>query len=367
MKLLSLILLTFGLTRLSQAQATSVDVSDYSIRLDESYSAPAQLLRPGARQDEIDLVILFHGSGPYDMDATVPNRDGSIRSANFRMIAEYLASKGGASLRYHKRGVLGIGKFDRAEMQKAMALSQLVTDAEEVLEFALELPSIGSIYLFGWSEGAWVAAHLAARRPSDVAGVILQAPPNSPMARILERQHIEIGLSYLADVIDVDKNGVLTLPEVLSIPSGPVQLMPTFYLWGPSSSPDAPSFSARVDVDGNAEIDIEKELRPVVVGRLKMMEMIPQTLSPVISDVMRDNELPIFILHGDMDGWVSSAEGMSIKEALPDRVELHRYAELGHALSTTSVMAEDGFDDMDIQPLHDLATWLDLQKELAAL
>jgi len=87
MKLLSLILLTFGLTRLSQAQATSVDVSDYSIRLDESYSAPAQLLRPGARQDEIDLVILFHGSGPYDMDATVPNRDGSIRSANFGMIA----------------------------------------------------------------------------------------------------------------------------------------------------------------------------------------------------------------------------------------------------------------------------------------
>ncbi len=142
MKLLSLILLTFGLTRLSQAQATSVDVSDYSIRLDESYSAPAQLLRPGARQDEIDLVILFHGSGPYDMDATVPNRDGSIRSANFRMIAEYLASKGVASLRYHKRGVLGIGKFDRAEMQKAMALSQLVTDAEAVLESALELPSI---------------------------------------------------------------------------------------------------------------------------------------------------------------------------------------------------------------------------------
>jgi len=212
--------------------------------------------------------------------------------------------------------------------------------------------------LYGWSEGALIAAHLAARRSSDVAGVILQAPPNSSMARILERQHIEIGLSYLAGVIDVDKNGVLTLPEVLSIPPGPVQLMPTLYLWGPSSSPDAPSFGARVDVDGNAEIDIEKELRPAVVSTIKMMEMMPQTLSPVIGDVMRDNELPILILHGDMDGWVSSAEGVSIKDALPDRVELHRYAELGHALSTTSVRAEDEFDVMDSQPLHDLVTWL---------
>jgi len=348
-----LLCLVFNLE--SPAQNTSLTIS---ISLDEDYQTSAKLLRPEQTVSAQDLVILFHGSGPYDMDATVPDGIGGVLSANFKLISEYLAENGISSLRYNKRGVLGNGNYDQVQLQKAMSLPQLVSDAEEMLNYALALPDVNNIYLFGWSEGAWVASHLAAKRFDDVAGIILQAPPNSSLVSIVRSQHIDNGLPYLSEIIDVDENGALSVTEILSIPPGPVQLMPRFYMWDPSSSLQSPVVNKYVDTDSNGEINLETELRPAIERTLSMMATRPPAMSPVIADVMKNVPVPIAILHGDMDGWVPSDESEEIKLALQEKVTLFRYKDLGHSLSQTSVLSEDGFNSMEAAPLSDLVAWI---------
>ncbi len=339
----------------SPAQNTSLTVS---ISLDEDYQTSAMLVRPEQAVSPQDLVILFHGSGPFDMDATVPDGKGGVLSANFKLISEYLAENGISSLRYNKRGVLGNGSYDQVQLQKAMSLPQLVSDAEQMLNYALALADVNNIYLFGWSEGTWVASHLAAKRNDDVAGIILQAPPNSSLVSIIRTQHIENGLPYLSKIIDADENGALSITEILSIPPGPVQLMPMFYMWDPSSSPQSPVVNKYVDTDSDGEINLETELRPAIERTLSMMATRPPELSPVIADVMKNVPVPIAILHGDMDGWVPLGESEAIKLALQENVTLFRYADLGHALSRTALLSEDSFNPMEIDPLSDLVAWI---------
>jgi len=47
--------------------------------------------------------------------------------------------------------------------------------------------------------------------------------------------------------------------------------------------------------------------------------------------------------------------------ALQEKVTLFRYSDLGHSLSRTSVLSEDGFNSMEVAPLRDLVAWITLQ------
>jgi len=353
-----LLCLVFNLNFTAQNVTAQNTSTAYSIPLDDDYQTNAKLVRPEKAEVAQDLVIMFHGSGPYDMDTTVPDGQGGVLSENFRVISDHLATNQISSLRFHKRGVLGDGNYDFAQVQKAMQLSQLLSDAEQVLDFALELPDIDQIYLFGWSEGTWVASHLAAKRSLDVAGIVLQAPPNSALASIVETQHVLIGLPYLSEKIDQDKNGALSINEILSIPAGPVQLMPQFYMWDRSSSPTAPVLNKRTDADGDGEINLETELRPIIEQTITMMAQMPSEVSPIIAEVLHNVSVPVAILHGDMDGWVPASESVAIKSALKDVVTLFRYPNLGHALSPTPDLAEDSFDRIEEAPLNDMVTWI---------
>ncbi len=62
-----------------------------------------------------------------------------------------------------------------------------------------------------------------------------------------------------------------------------------------------------------------------------------------------------------MDGWVPVSEGEAIVAAFPASATLYSYPTLGHALSTTKVLAEDSFDLMETAPLEDLVSWISRQ------
>lgn len=330
---------------------------ELEIPLDEDYTTAAVLTLPDTGAESYPTVILFHGSGPWDMDAAYSDAEGD--SSNFRLIAESLASEGIAVLRFHKRGALGNGEYNMAEAQKTAFLSQIIADAEAVLAFAQAQETVGEIYLYGWSEGAWVAAHLAANQPEAIAAIIFQAPPNSPMAEIIEYQHLELGMSYLAENIDADQDGSLSLEEAATIPStGSVGLMAAYYIFAQQSNPDEPSFSPYSDSNGDAVLALEGELRPSIERSLEMIRAYDDGINRVISEVLAESNLPILILHGDADGYVPLSEGEAVAEALPEQVDLLVYEGLGHALSPITVVAEDRFGVMSEQPILDLIAWL---------
>ncbi|MCR4391269.1 MAG: alpha/beta hydrolase [Candidatus Acetothermia bacterium] len=115
-------------------------------------------------------VILISGSGPQNRDEEIPGVPGYLP---FRWIADHLARRGVAVLRYDDRGV-GDSTGDHATATTA----DFADDAEAAFKYLQGRKEIdpNQVGFLGHSEGATVAAMVAARNP-DVAFVIAMAGP----------------------------------------------------------------------------------------------------------------------------------------------------------------------------------------------
>jgi uncharacterized protein len=357
----SLLLLLLGLLPAVSAQESTFGSQELMIDLGSGFTTRAIFTTPAAGDEPFPTVILFHGSGPYDLDATyatVPG--GEPLSTNFRLIAESLAAEGIAVLRFNKRGVLGDEQYDFEQVQRSYDLDQLVADGLAVVDAAQALDSVGDLYLYGWSEGAWVATNIAAQR-DDIAGVILQGAPNGDLSTVIGYQYLENGLPYLAESIDADGDGGLTLAEIATIPAGyPVSLMTSFFLYDQTSTPDAPLLNTFVNADGDDRIDLEAELRPSVELFIRNYPAFVRSVeaSYALGDMIAEHNIPTLLLHGERDGWVPLTSAESIAAANPETATLVIYPGLGHALSPVESVVADVFGVMDAQPLADLAAWI---------
>jgi dienelactone hydrolase len=131
-------------------------------------------------------VVLVHGSGPNDRDETV--------GANkpFRDIADGLASRGIAVLRYDKR--------TKVYPQQMMALKDLTVEQETIadalvaLAFLREQHEIDAqrVFLLGHSLGAYLAPRIAERDP-QLAGVIMMAGTTRPIEDVMVEQYQYLG------------------------------------------------------------------------------------------------------------------------------------------------------------------------------
>jgi hypothetical protein len=355
-----LLIAGLSLTYTSVSQDATFIERPLEINLDGSFTTQAVLTLPIVGIAPYPTLILFHGSGPYDMDATYTTEGEEPVSTNFKLLAEELSRAGIAVLRFNKRGVLGTGDYDFAQIQ-ASTLDQLILDAHTVITTALEQPEVDSdaLYLYGWSEGAWVISNAAQTHP-ELAGLILQGAPDDNLATILPYQHIELGLPYLTYIIDDNQDGLLTLEEISRIPSSAVGLMATFYLYAQDSTPEAPKLNTFTDQNGDGFIDIENELRPLVemvIGNYAAY--LPQLeASYLTGDLIQIAAIPTLILHGEYDGWVPLRSAEAIANAAPDIATLITYPALGHALSAVETPTEDVFKVMDNQPIEDISAWI---------
>nr|PZN72564.1 MAG: hypothetical protein DIU55_05720 [Bacillota bacterium] len=336
-----------------------------TIALDDTWSSGAELTYPAEGEGPWPAVILFHGSGPVDMDATSVDASGRVASANFRLLAERLSQEGFAVLRFHKRGVRRLGDYDLEQSYRATT-NQLIADAARVIAAAREQPEVDAdrIYLYGWSQGAQVAGH-AALADVGVAGVILQGPPTSGWPATLRYQHLELGLRLLAEV-DADGDGKLSVKEWMEVPPGPAALMGSFYVWAPDSTPWSPKMRPDTDRDGDGLIDLEAELRPAIeafIANPAVNPMMDPANEPAASlaEIVPQLRRPVLILHGEQDGFVPVKDGEAIAAAAPAFVTLRRFPGLGHALSPTEDPARDGFGPMDEAAIAALLEWLKAQ------
>lgn len=154
-----LLFLIFGGMLQATGQVTKpVNFSSAGIYLSGELTFPSEKgLFPG--------IVLFSGSGPHD-------RDGSNKSIPgyqpFAVIAEHLAEKGYAVLRYDDRGVgESTGDYESA------VEDDFISDAKSAVTFLLSQKEINrrNIGVLGHSEGALIAAQVASQIP-EVAFVI---------------------------------------------------------------------------------------------------------------------------------------------------------------------------------------------------
>lgn len=126
-------------------------------------------------------VVLVHGSGPHDRDETV----GGTRV--FQDLAQGLASRGIAVLRYEKRT-----KTYQKELKGTRDLTlrdEVLDDAVGALEVLRAAPGVdpAKVFVVGHSLGGRLAPRIALQ-DGKTAGVVLLAAPSRPMSEVVRDQ-----------------------------------------------------------------------------------------------------------------------------------------------------------------------------------
>jgi dienelactone hydrolase len=136
---------------------------------------PATLALP-AGAGPFPIVVLVHGSGPNDRDETVG------ANAPFKDLAEGLAARGVATLRYVKR-------TKQVSSPVATVKEEVIDDALSALALARQQPGVDPkrVFLLGHSMGAYLAPRIAQGDPA-LAGIVLLAGSVRPMLDLAREQ-----------------------------------------------------------------------------------------------------------------------------------------------------------------------------------
>ena len=187
---------------------------------------PGTLLLPKGK-GPFPAVLFVHGSGPNDRDEAV----GGTRV--FRDLAEGLADRGIASLRYEKRT-----KARPQDYNGAYTVDEETTDdAVAAVAFLRAQREVDPkrIYVIGHSQGAMMAPRIAQRSP-QLAGIVLMAAPARPLEDILldqnnymamedgkiddfERSQLEKLKVAIAEVKKIDAKTPATQKFLLDLPA----------------------------------------------------------------------------------------------------------------------------------------------------
>lgn len=126
--------------------------------------------------------LLIAGSGPTDRDGNTPLLPAPLD--NLKRLAEALAARGIASLRYDKRGVGGSVYPGLSE--EALRFDQLVDDAVALAGRLAAQERVSRVTLVGHSEGALVAA--LAAEDAQAAGLVSIAGAGSRASTLMRTQ-----------------------------------------------------------------------------------------------------------------------------------------------------------------------------------
>ncbi|MEL6374665.1 MAG: alpha/beta fold hydrolase [Pseudomonadota bacterium] len=243
------------------------------------------LLRPADRESAV--VVIIPGSGPTDRDGN--NRHG-VRAAPYRLLAQGLARRGIASVRFDKRGMFA----SRAAVPDANAvtLAAYARDVKRWVATALRQTRQPCAWLVGHSEGGLVAL-VAAQRQPKLCGVILVAAPGRPFGTILREQ------------LAANPANAPLLPAALAAISRFER-------------------GQRVDVRG-LHPALQRLFAPSVQAFLiDLMAHDPAKLASTV-------RLPLLIAQGDKDIQVTLADARRLKAHAP-RAVFKRLAETNHVL-----------------------------------
>jgi len=155
---------------------------------DGQWRLPGTLTVPSSSGGAVAGVVLVHGSGPLDRDETVG------ASKPFRDLAEGLASRGIAVLRYEKRTKVYASRM--GAMRDLTVQQETIEDGVKAAALLRQQPEVASrrVFIVGHSLGGYVAPRIAQQDPR-LAGLILMAANVRPLDDLLADQLQWMGLS----------------------------------------------------------------------------------------------------------------------------------------------------------------------------
>ncbi len=142
------------------------------------------LLPDGGDAATVPGVVIVAGSGATDRDGNSRLGQNALKNDSLKMLANGLAARGIASLRFDKRaiGASRVAGLDEATLR----FGTYVADAVKWTALFAAEPRIARVVLIGHSEGALIATMAA--QITEVAGVVTIAGAGEPAAAVLRRQ-----------------------------------------------------------------------------------------------------------------------------------------------------------------------------------
>jgi dienelactone hydrolase len=185
---------------------------------DDAWKLPGTLTLPNG-SGPFPAVVLVHGSGPADRDESV----GGVKV--FRDLAEGLASRGIAVVRYEKRTAVYAAKIK--EMRDFTLNEETVDDAVRAAAFLRTQKEIDAqhIYVLGHSLGGYAAPRIE-EEDGKLAGLIFLAANARPVEDLMvdQVQYLNLpakdveGIKAAAKRIKTLEAGDADLPPILGMP-----------------------------------------------------------------------------------------------------------------------------------------------------
>jgi len=173
------------------------------------YTLAGTLTRPKG-STKVPVVVTVSGSGPQDRDSRISIVEGY---APFREIADTLARRGIAVLRYDDRGV---GESGGRSSRDSATSADFADDVQSVLAYLRTRADVDGTRLAvaGHSEGGLIAPLVAMREPT-VAAIALLAGPSQNGRQILTYQNAN-NIAVAPGLTDVQRDSLRrTIPAAL--------------------------------------------------------------------------------------------------------------------------------------------------------
>jgi uncharacterized protein len=281
---------------------TASYVRSRKIKEKDIYIKTGDFLLPGTFtfhkcRRKMPLVILVHGSGPLDRDATIgPNKI-------FKDISHGLASNGIASIRYDKRTLIYATKMVERYGNHITIMEETVADALSAIDVAKTIRrkvDKNKIFVAGHSLGGMVAPRIANMR-QGLAGMIIMAGNARPLEDLVLDQ-----VRYLKEK-GLGKGGLSEL-----------ELM------------DIEKLERQVKMVRNPLLNIETPATELPLG-LNASYWLDLNNYDQIS-AAKNAEIPIFILQGERDYQVTKKDFEIWKKELENikDVKFKLYSDLNH-------------------------------------
>lgn len=181
MKQLFLLLFGLALFVFPYCQAQPLTSEEHPVTLNTaSGSINGKLLLP-AHAKSCHVVVLIAGSGPTDMDGNNP----MMKNNSLKFLAEGLALKSIASLRFDKRGIASSASAGKEESK--LRLEDYVNDVTGWIDLLAKDKRFTGITVAGHSEGSLIGMLTCRKRPK-VKGFISIAGAGSPAYDLIEKQ-----------------------------------------------------------------------------------------------------------------------------------------------------------------------------------